>query len=73
MKSQNITLKLPSETLKRVKVEAASRGSSVSALLTRKLEDLLGEEAEYAAARKRALKWLDAGWALGERSSNPHG
>jgi hypothetical protein len=63
--TQNITLKLPSDALKRAKVAAAHRGTSLSALLAEKLEQALGEEAEYDAARKRAFKWLDAGWHLG--------
>lgn len=67
VKSQNVTLKLPSETVKKIKVVAAERGTSISALLTRKLEDLVGEDAEYQAARRRALEWLTHGWHLGGR------
>jgi hypothetical protein len=46
---------------------SAERSTSLSALLVAKLEEALGEEAEYEAARRRALKWLDAGWHLGGR------
>lgn len=65
---QNVTLKLPADVLKKAKVVAAERSTSLSALLVAKLEEALGEEAEYDAARKRALKWLDAGWHLGGRT-----
>ena len=65
MNTQNVTLKLPSEAIRRAKVAAAHRGTSLSALLTEKLEEAVGEDAAYDAARKRAYKWLDAGWHLG--------
>ena len=65
MNTQNVTLKLPLETLQREKVLAAERRVSLSALLTRKLEDAIGEDASYQAAQRSALKWLEAGWHLG--------
>jgi hypothetical protein len=68
MKSQNVTLRLSSDTIRKIKVVAAERGSSISSLLTAKLEELVGEDAEYQAARRRALEWLDQGWHLGGRS-----
>jgi hypothetical protein len=63
--TQNVTLKLPTDALKRAKVAAAHRGTSLSALLAEKLEEAVGEDAEYEAARKRALRWLESGWHLG--------
>ena len=69
MKTQNVTLKLPLETLQRAKVLAAERRVSLSALLTRKLEDAIGEDASYQAAQRSALKWLEAGWHLGGQAS----
>jgi hypothetical protein len=63
--TQNVTLKIPLDTLKKAKVLAAERRMSLSALLTAKLEEAIGEEASYAFAHKRALKCLDAGWHLG--------
>jgi hypothetical protein len=65
MKSQNVTLRLSSDTIRKIKVVAAERGSSISSLLTAKLEELVGEDAEYQAARRRALEWLAQGWHLG--------
>jgi hypothetical protein len=67
MKPQNVTLKIPSDTIKKIKVIAAQRGTSISALLTLALENLVGENAEYQAARRRALEWLAHGWHLGGR------
>jgi hypothetical protein len=65
MKSQNVTLRLSTDTIRKIKVVAAERGSSISSLLTAKLEELVGEDAEYQAARRRALEWLAQGWPLG--------
>lgn len=71
MKSQNLTLKLPADTVRKVKVIAAERGASISALLAEKLQELVGEDAEYHAARRRALEWLAQGWHLGGRPPSP--
>ena len=64
---QNLTLKLPAETVRKAKVVAAERGTSISALVTKKIEELVGEDAEYQAAKRRAFEWLKQGWHLGSR------
>ena len=65
--TQNLTLKLPVETIRKAKVVAAKRGTSISALVAGKIDELVGEDAEYQAARRRALEWLKQGWHLGGR------
>jgi hypothetical protein len=65
VKTQNITLKLPAETIRQAKVIAAQRNASISALVASKIDDLVGEDARYQAARRRALHWLAQGWHLG--------
>ncbi len=65
MPAQNLTLKLPVGTIRKAKVVAAERGTSISALVAQKIEDLVGEDAQYQAARRRALEWLGQGWHLG--------
>ena len=65
VKTQNITLKLPAETIRQAKVIAAQRSVSISALVVSKIEDLVGEDARYQGARRRALHWLAQGWHLG--------
>lgn len=65
METRNITLSLPEETLREVKVLAARRGTSVSALLSETLTDLLARESGYAAARERSLATLGQGRDLG--------
>ena len=67
MANQNLTLKLPAETVRKAKVVAAERGTSISALVTKKIEELVGEDAEYQAAKRRAFEWLKQGWHLGSR------
>ena len=67
MANQNLTLKLPAETVRKAKVVAAERGTSISALVTKKIEELVGEDAEYQAAKRRAFEWLKQGWHLGRR------
>jgi predicted transcriptional regulator len=53
--TQDATLSLPRELLKRVKRLAADRDTSISALLTEALANLADEHRRYSAARKRAL------------------
>jgi diphthamide biosynthesis methyltransferase len=65
--TQNLTLKLPVETVRKAKIVAAERGTSISALVIEKIDELVGEDAEYQAARRRALEWLKQGWHLGSR------
>jgi hypothetical protein len=65
VKTQNVTLKLPAETIRKAKIVAAERGASISALVAARIEDLIGEAAKYQAARRRALAWLAQGWHLG--------
>ena len=62
---QNVTLALPAETLRRLKVLAAERDSSISRMLTEQLDELLDRESGYDAARRRALASLERGLPLG--------
>jgi len=63
--TQNITLSLPRELLKRVKRLAADRDTSVSSLMTDALARLADEDRRYSAARKRALAALRNPRSLG--------
>ena len=65
MTNQNITLSLPEEDLREVRVLAARRGTSVSQLLARMLRDLVEQETGYARARERSLARLRDGMDLG--------
>jgi predicted transcriptional regulator len=78
METQNLTLSLPKETLRRVKVIAAQRETSVSRLVTRALEALVEDEDRYLRARQRHLRWLEqaadlgTGGAIGTRREELH-
>ena len=63
--NRNITLSLPKETLQQVKILAAKRDTSVSALLREKLEELLREESDYERAHREFIDLLDKGFDLG--------
>jgi hypothetical protein len=63
--TQNLTLKLPTDTIRRAKILAAERGTSISALVTETIEDIVGEDAAYQTAKRRAFDWLAQGWHLG--------
>lgn len=64
---QNITLSIPKPILRKVKILAVERQSSVSALLTGLLEEIVGREDAYGAARDRALTRLERPANLGTR------
>lgn len=66
--SQNLTIRLSRQTVRRARRVAAARGSSISALVTEKIEEIAGEDAAYEAARRRALRWLGRGFHLGGRA-----
>jgi hypothetical protein len=60
----NVTLKLDSDLLREVRVLAAEQGTSISALLAERLQELLKERKGYAQARRRALARLHSGTEL---------
>lgn len=64
---QNITLALRKPVLRKVKILAVERQTSVSALLTGLLEEIVEREDAYAAARERALARLARPVNLGTR------
>jgi predicted transcriptional regulator len=63
----NITLKLDKDLVRKIRVLAAENGTSVSALLSAKLEEELGRRTAYQEAKKHALAVLAKGWDLGGR------
>jgi predicted transcriptional regulator len=61
----NITLKLDKDLVRKIRVLAAENGTSISALLSAKLEEELGRRTAYEEAKKQALAVLAKGWDLG--------
>lgn len=68
MAKTNLTLQLEAKTVLSVKVLAARRGTSVSALVARTLERMVEEDERYEASRVRALELLDQPPTLGGRT-----
>ncbi len=62
---RNITLSLPDEVLRRVRVMAVERRTSVSRMLAELLEEMVELETGYAMARERSLRLLREGRDLG--------
>lgn len=62
---QNLTLALPVETVRRLKVLAAERGSSISRLLTETLEEILRRDDAYERGTRRILSHFEQGRDLG--------
>ena len=62
---QNITVRLDKRTLRKAKVLAAKRNTSISGLLAAHIETLVGEDDAYEQAHRRALALLERGLSLG--------
>ena len=62
---QNITLAIEKEVLKKAKLMAAKKETSVTKLLTEQLAQMVSEEDQYDLAKKRALTILKKGFHLG--------
>jgi len=62
---QNVTISLDRQTIQKAKVVAARRSTSISGLLARQIELLVGEEEAYERAERQATALLDHGFHLG--------
>lgn len=60
----NVTLKLDATLLREIRILAAEEGTSISALLAARLEEIVRERKTYERARKRALARLREGFDL---------
>lgn len=65
--TQNITVRLNRRTLRKAKVLAAKRNTSISSLLAAQIEALVGEDDAYEQAQRRALALLEQRFHLGGR------
>lgn len=62
---RNLTVELDVETIRKAKVLAARRDTSVSRLVADEIERLVGDADEYERAKADALEMLAQGWDLG--------
>ena len=60
----NITLKIDSDLIREARVLAAMEGSSISALLAARLEEVVRDRRGYEKARRSALARLKSGFDL---------
>ncbi len=64
---QNLTIQLEQDLIRKARILAAQRETSVSGLVASELERLVGDDAAYEAARRSALRFLSRGFHLGGR------
>ena len=64
MAKSNVTLKLDADLLREARVLAAEEGTSLSGLLTERLESMSRERKAFDKARRRALARLREGLEL---------
>jgi uncharacterized protein YigA (DUF484 family) len=62
---QNITISLSRQVLKKAKILAARRETSISGLLAQQIELLVGENEAYERAKRQALALLEKGFHMG--------
>lgn len=65
MTRQNLTISLTRQTLRKAKILAARRATSISRLLAEQIEILVGEEEAYQSAHRQAQMLLDQGFHMG--------
>lgn len=65
METQNITLSLSKSALRKVKLLAVKRRSSISRLVTEAIEKMLVEETNYEEAKNRQIALMKKGFDLG--------
>jgi len=64
-RKQNVTISLSAETIRKAKVLAAQRSTSISGLLAAQIEALVGTEELYERSERVALALLETGFHLG--------
>jgi antitoxin component of RelBE/YafQ-DinJ toxin-antitoxin module len=62
---QNITLRIDKDLLKKSKILATQKGISISNMLSSLLKEIVDRDAEYEAAKKKALQNMKKGYHLG--------
>ena len=65
METQNITLSLRKDLLRKARILAVERQTSLSGLLSQYIEQIVESETAYQLAQRRQMEWLDQGFDLG--------
>ena len=64
---QNVTISLDRQTVRKAKILAARRETSISGLVAAQIEAMVNEDDAFEQAKVRALALLDQGFHLGGR------
>jgi hypothetical protein len=67
--TQNITLAIPKDVLRKAKILAVQKNTSLSGLLTQTLVEMVSREEGYDQARQRNLAMLKKGFDLGTQGN----
>ncbi len=62
---QNLTVSLDRQTVRKAKILAARRETSISGLIAAQIDALVAEDEAYEQAKREALALLDHGFHLG--------
>ncbi|HUV59633.1 MAG TPA: DUF6364 family protein [Desulfatiglandales bacterium] len=62
---QNITLSIEKDIIKKGKIIAAQKDTSISKMLSEQLKQIIDREEQYEAAKRSALQTLKKGFRLG--------
>ena len=71
IEKQNITLSIPKSLLRKAKIIAAERQTSLSKLMVEALMEIVEKSDSYEQARRRHLAWLEHGADLGFEGKIP--
>ncbi len=71
METQNVTLALPKDLLRKAKRIAHNRQTSLSALLGAYMKEITDQEDRYEASKREALALMEAGFNWGAASAQP--
>ena len=62
---QNVTISVSPEIVRKARILAAKRSTSISALLAEQIETMIGEEEVWDRSQQSALALLEHGFHLG--------
>lgn len=68
MAKRNLTIQLDEGVIRRAKIMAAKRGTSVSGLVAHELEELVAQDARYEEARRQAEETMAGSAPRGGRT-----
>lgn len=63
--TQNVTLSIPKDVLREIKLIAVEEGQSMSGLMTQMLRELVERRSRYQLAQQRQIALMEAGLDLG--------